>query len=235
MDNARPELSTGRSIFHQTHVVNANAIYALPFGAGQRWLDRNGIANALVGDWQVATILTWQSGSPFTIFSGRGTFNRPGRSACATDTVACNTAVSTLSASEIEDLLGIYKLPDGRIFWIDPRVIDPNTGRGVGADNATNGATFDGQVFFHPAAGEVGNLEFLGFDGPPQFRIDLALSKRIRMSNRYAFEFKGEAFNLLNRPSFFRGDMDINSATFGRLTSVNVGARVIQLSGRFDF
>ena len=29
--------------------------------------------------------------------------------------------------------------------------------------------------------------------------------------------------------------MDINSTTFGRLTSVNVGSRVIQLSARFDF
>ena len=35
MDNARPELNTGRSQFHVTHVVTANAIYELPFGAGQ--------------------------------------------------------------------------------------------------------------------------------------------------------------------------------------------------------
>jgi hypothetical protein len=84
-------------------------------------------------------------------------------------------------------------------------------------------------------AGEPGNLEVLAFDGPPQFRIDLAISKRFRMADRYALEFKGEAFNLLNRPSFFRGDMDINSTTFGRLTSVNVDSRIVQLSARFDF
>ena len=36
-------------------------------------------------------------------------------------------------------------------------------------------------------------------------------------------------------PSFFRGDIDINSTTFGRLTSVNVGSRVVQLSVRFEF
>ena len=34
MDNARPQLNTGRSIFHVTHVMNANAIFELPFGNG---------------------------------------------------------------------------------------------------------------------------------------------------------------------------------------------------------
>ena len=34
MDNNRPELNTGRSIFHVTHVMNANAIYELPVRRG---------------------------------------------------------------------------------------------------------------------------------------------------------------------------------------------------------
>ena len=236
MDNNRRELGIGRSFFHQTHVVNANAIYALPFGAGRRWLDADGVLNAIVGDWQLGTIVAWQSGAPLTIYSGRGTVNRPGRSNCPSGTVQiCNTAFSTMTADQIKDLLGIYKMPDGRIFWIDPSVIDPATGRAVGPDNLTNAAGFPGQIFFNPVAGETGNLEVLAFDGPGQFRVDLAVSKRFRMAGRYALEFKGEAFNLFNTPSFFRSDMDINSTTFGRLTSVNVDSRVVQLSARFDF
>lgn len=234
LDNARPELSTGRSFFHQTHVVNANAIYQLPFGQGRRWLNRGGLLNAVAGDWQLSSIVAWQSGSPLSIFSGRGTFNRPGRSACATQN-SCNTAFSTLSADEINGLLGIFKTDDGRIYWIDPKVIDPATGRAVGADNASNAPGFPGQVFFNPTAGQVGNVQVNAFDGPPQFRIDMALSKRFSLGGRYRLEFKGEAFNVLNKPSFFRGDMDVNSTTFGRLTSVNVGARQVQLSARFDF
>ena len=39
----------------------------------------------------------------------------------------------------------------------------------------------------------------------------------------------------MNTPSFFRGDMDINSTTFGRLTSVNVDSRIVQLSVRYEF
>jgi hypothetical protein len=139
-----------------------------------------------------------------------------------------------MSPEEIKKLLGVYKVGD-KIYWIDPKVIDESTGRAVGADNLSNAAGFGGQVFFNPTAGGVGSLPILAFDGPSQFRIDLALSKRFRFADRYAFEFKGEAFNLTNTPSFFIGDMNINSETFGRITSVNLGSRVIQLSGRFDF
>jgi hypothetical protein len=231
LDNFRPELSTGRSIFHVTHVVNANAIYELPFGNGKRWLNGNAIANALAGGWQLASIVAWQSGSPISIRSGRGTFNRAGRSACA-DAIGCNTAFSTLSVDEIKKLLGVYKV-ENKIYWIDPKVIGSD-GRAVAADNAANSG-FAGQVFFNPTAGEVGNLPVLTFDGPSQFRVDLALSKRISFTKKHRIEVKGEAFNLTNTPSFFIGDMDINSVTFGRLTSVNVASRVVQLSVRFDF
>jgi hypothetical protein len=231
MDNNRPGLDTGRAVFHVTHVINANGIYELPFGQGRRFLDTGGLLDQIVGGWQVSGVFTWQSGSPLTIYSGRGTFNRAGRSGCGG--TGCNTAVSTLSADELKKLLGIYEA-NGNIYWIDPKVIGTD-GRGVGTDNLTNAATYAGQIFFNPVAGEVGNLGLLEFDGPAQFRIDLAVSKRFRMFDRYRLEFKGEAFNLTNTPSFFRGDMDINNQQFGRITSVNVGARVVQLSARFEF
>ena len=233
MDNNNRQLGVGRSFYHQTHVVNGQAIYQLPFGEGRRWLSRQGWLNGLVGDWQVASILALQSGSPLTIYSGRGTVNRGGRSNCAAVQI-CNTAFSTKSVEEIRNLLGVYKLEDGRIFWIDPSVVDPATGRGVGVDNATNAATFAGQIFFNPVAGQPGNLPVLAFDGPRQFRLDLAVSKRVRF-DRYGLEFKAEAFNLTNDVSFFRSDMDINSTTFGRLTSTNVDARLWQFSARLDF
>ena len=234
MDNLRPGLNTGRSVFQVTHVVSANAIYELPFGRDKRWLNSHGLIDAIVGGWQLGTIFAWQSGSPISIYSGRGSFNRAGRSNC-NDPISCNTALTTLSESEIKNLLGIFKQPDGKIYWIDPKVVDATTGRAVGADNLGNTASFDGQVFFNPAAGSVGNLPILAFDGPPQFRVDLALSKRFHLTDRYRFEIKGEAFNLTNTPSFSRGDMDVNSTTFGRLTTVNVNSRVVQLSARFEF
>jgi hypothetical protein len=233
MDNNNRQLGVGRSLYHQTHVVNGQAIYQLPFGEGRRWLNQRGWLNGLVGDWQIASIVALQSGSPLTIYSGRGTVNRGGRSNCSSIQI-CNTAFTTKSVEEIRNLLGVHRLEDGRIFWIDPSVVDPATGRGVGVDNATNAATYAGQIFFNPVAGQPGNLPVLAFDGPRQFRLDLAVSKRVRF-NRYGMEFKAEAFNLTNDVSFFRSDMDINSTTFGRLTATNVDARLWQFSARLDF
>ena len=236
MDNNRRDLGVGRSNFHVTHVMNANAIYELPFGRDHRWLSQGGWTDVLVGGWQISSIVALQSGSPITIYSGRGTFNRAGRSNCGTIGI-CNTAVTTLSVADIQKLIGIHKRADGAIFWIDPSVIDPATGRGVGPDNIDNSAGFAGQIFFNPVAGEVGNLPVMAFDGPRVFRMDFALSKRTRIASRYNLEIKGEAFNLTNSISFWQGDRDINSTSFGRITSsdVAVGSRVIQLSARFDF
>jgi hypothetical protein len=224
----------GRSEFHNTHVMNANAIYELPFGAGRRWASGGGLSNVLLGGWQISTIVNLQSGSPVSIFSGRGTFNRVGRSNCGTLAI-CNTPVSTLTPDQIKDLIGVYKTADGTIYWIDPRVIDPATGRAVGPDTLGNAPGFDGQVFFNPDAGEVGNLPIMAFDAPRIFNMDLALSKRTRIAGRYNLEFKAEVFNLTNSVSFDFADTDINSTTFGQIDDVAVGSRVMQFSVRFDF
>ncbi len=231
IDNARPGIERTRSEFHITHVINANAIWELPFGEGRRFLDRGGIANALAGGWQLSSIVHWQSGVPFSILAARGTFNRAGRS-------AGNMAVTDLSREEMQALIGIFKQPDGRIYFIDPKVIDPTTGRGVGTDSLGNAATFAGQVFFNPTAGEIGTLQRLSLDAPSIFQMDLSLSKRQRIGGRYSAEFKIEAFNVFNSPIFDFADTDINSQTFGRVTQLEPNAtasRVVQLAVKFNF
>lgn len=228
LDNARPELERTRTEFHVTHVLNANAIWELPFGRDRRWLDRGGIVDAIVGGWQLSTIMHWQSGTPISLLAPRGTFNRGGRSDRA-------MAFSDLSRGQIQDLFGIQTLPDGRVFFIDPSVIDPATGRGVGPDNLANSASFNGQVFFNPEAGQLGNLTRLQFDGPPIFTMDLGMSKRFRIGSNYSAEFRAEMFNALNSPIFDVGDYDVNSTNFGRVTQLEVGARVVQLAIKFNF
>ena len=99
--------------------------------------------NALVGGWQLSGIAHWQSGIPFSILAARGTFNRTGRS-------AGNMAVTDLTRDEMQALIGIYKQPDGRVYFIDPKVIDPATGRGVGTDSLGNAADVPGPGVLQP-------------------------------------------------------------------------------------
>jgi len=228
VDNARSEIDKTRAEFDVTHVINASMIYELPFGRGKRFLgNTNGVFDRIIGGWQVSSIVHYQSGAPISILSGRGTFSNTGS----------NPAVSTLTRDQIKDLFGIRKMPDGRVFYIDPKVTDPATGRAVGADNLGNTAGFSGQVFFHPTAGNIGTLQRLQFDGPSQTSWDFSAIKRIRFDAEGVrnLEFRADFFNFLNHPLFFVGDYNIDSTQFGRITSLNFGARVVQLSLKFNF
>jgi hypothetical protein len=53
----------GPSNFNVPQRFVASVLYTLPFGKGQHFLNHGGIANQVVGGWQVSTITTAQSGS----------------------------------------------------------------------------------------------------------------------------------------------------------------------------
>jgi hypothetical protein len=228
IDNARPELERIRAEFDITHALNASVIYELPFGNGKKWLSSGSVLDRVVGGWQVSSIIHAQSGAPISILSGRGTFNRGGRS-------GGNPVDSTLNSSQIKDLFGIIKQPDGRVFYIDPKVTDPATGRAVGTDTLNNAPGFSGQVFFHPTAGKIGTLQRLQFDGPSQTRWDFSVIKRTRIREKKELEFRADFFNFLNHPLFFVGDYSVDSTSFGRITSLNYAARVTQLALKLNF
>jgi hypothetical protein len=227
LDNARPQLDEGRSEFHISHVMNANVVVDLPFGRDRRWLNRGGILDWALGGWETGSVVHWQSGSPISILARRGTFNRTARS-------FRQTARSNLSADELKKLLGVRDV-NGIVYWIDPKVIDPNTGRAVGPDTLTNAPGFPGQVFFNPMPGEVGNLGVLAFDGPSQFVTDLSISKRVRVWKQASLRLRADIFNLFNTVNFWVADDDINSTTFGRITDTTTSPRLIQLQVKFDF
>jgi hypothetical protein len=226
LDNARPELDEGRALFHIGQAINSNVIAELPFGKNRRWMNHGGIADAVLGGWTTSAIVKWQSGSPISILSPRGTFNRVARS-------TRQTAVTSLTTDQIKKLLGVRDV-NGTLYWIDPSVIDSSSGRGVAAESLTN-AGFSGQVFFNPTAGEVGSLEILAFDGPSQFLTDLSVSKRFRLGGRTGFSVRADIFNLFNTVNFFTGDFDVNSNNFGKITDTNTAARLVQFSGKIDF
>jgi hypothetical protein len=57
--------------FDVRHVLNANAVYDLPFGPGRGMLSEPGIANKLFGLWSVAIIGAARSGLPFNVTEDR--------------------------------------------------------------------------------------------------------------------------------------------------------------------
>jgi hypothetical protein len=222
LDIEQAGLERARAEFDVNHVFNANFIWPLPFGApyGRSY----GKLDKLVGGWTLSSILTWQSGAPVTIASGRGTLNRTGRS-------GQNTAVSSLSKKEIDEVVGFRMTGDGP-FLIAASAINPLDNSGVSPDGEE---PFAGQVFFHPGPGEVGNLQRRMFNGPSAFVFDLALDKDLRLTESQQLRFGARIQNLLNHPSFFSGNHFLDSTQFGRITDVVVGSRVIEFQLRYSF
>lgn len=75
----------GLSNFDYKFRFTLSTIYDLPFGRGRRFVgSANAIEDALAGGWQITSIVTLQSGAPFSIqlatpTANTGTFTRPNR------------------------------------------------------------------------------------------------------------------------------------------------------------
>jgi hypothetical protein len=65
-DSNNPEAELGPSAFHLRHRFSLSFTYDLPFGPGHRYAS-NGWQSALFGGWQAASVVSVQSGQPFTV------------------------------------------------------------------------------------------------------------------------------------------------------------------------
>jgi carboxypeptidase family protein len=59
-------------------LLNLSAVYALPFGAGKAYLSSPGIVRTLLGNWEISTIGTAQTGLPVNITIDRSNSSVPG-------------------------------------------------------------------------------------------------------------------------------------------------------------
>jgi hypothetical protein len=221
LDNNNAKIERARTINDLTHVIKANGAYDLPIGKGHRF-DWRPVSRALSG-WTMGSLMVWQSGTPYSILSGRDTLNRTGRS-------ANNTANTTLDKSQLDDLLQFRMTGSGPMIVANSAIA--SDGRAVAPDGAV---PFSGQVFSNPGAGTIGALQRRMFSGPWDFNMDLALIKKTQITERQSVELRMDAQNIFNHASFFVGDQSINSTQFGRVTQNFYGRRLIQFGLFYRF
>ena len=83
-----------------------------------------------------------------------------------------------------------------------------------------------------PVPGTDGGLGRDVFRGPGFAEVDMALAKKFRLTERFLFELRGEAFNAFNRVNLNNPVTDLANSSFGRSTSAQtprqyeVGMRV---------
>jgi hypothetical protein len=235
-DNARPGLEWGRAPFDLTHAFKANFTYEVPIGKGHRLFSTDSRAlGLLVNGWETGSVITWQSGAPFSIDSQYATFNRGGSRSYN------NTAIATLSPQKISSNLGTYVQNNGVVYLINPKLINPD---GTAAPTSPQLSCVPSVAggFCNPQPGEVGNLSLNAFSGPAYFDWDMAAAKDFNLTERFKLTFRAEAFNLLNHPVFAPPvdaagitEMNINSTTFGQSTGTVSTSRTLQLSLRLKF
>jgi hypothetical protein len=221
LDLANTKIERAPAPFDIRHAIKANWIYELPMGKGHRFSSKH--LNLLMSGWSVSSLFTWQSGSPFSIISGRGTLNRTARS-------FYNTAVTALTGSQLDKVVGFYMTGNGPYF-INQANIGPD-GRAVAPDGT---APFSGQVFFNPDPGMIGPLQRRRFNGPWTFDMDAGMQKLTHITEKQTVEFRMEAGNVFNHPTFVVGDQNINSTTFGQIAGTFTDRRVIQFGLYYRF
>ncbi|MGH9751431.1 MAG: hypothetical protein ACREA2_01490, partial [Blastocatellia bacterium] len=212
LDFNNPQIERARAPFDVTHVIKGNFVYQLPLGPGHM-LNVKGLGRLLSG-WSVSSIITKQSGTPFSVLSGRGTLNRATQS-------AGNTANSNLTRSQLNELFQFRMTPSGPFFLAASAI-------------ATDGRASN-QIFFQPEAGTVGSLQRRQFSAPWVFGMDFAVSKNTKITERQSVEFRMDASNILNHPTWSFGDRTITSTNFGNITGTFFGRRLLQFGLFYRF
>jgi hypothetical protein len=64
---ACPACERTSGTFDVRHVVNANTVYELPFGAGKHYLNSPGVLRSIFGSWQLTSIFTARTGFPVNV------------------------------------------------------------------------------------------------------------------------------------------------------------------------
>jgi hypothetical protein len=94
------------SDFDRRHVFQGTYTYELPFGKGKQFASGvPKIVDYIIGGWQTAGTVIWQSGRPFTVYSGINTVS--------------NVVQSTANCNGCSRDQGSLVLESGRNFWFD--------------------------------------------------------------------------------------------------------------------
>jgi hypothetical protein len=147
---------------------------------------------------------------------------------------------------------GIVTLQSGPPFTVNGGAGNNNSGFLVGQDRADlTGEDFGvrqgGQSnwlthYFNPGAfrenapGTPGNSEKFIIQEVPLKTADLGIAKNWEYRERYHLQFRWEAFNALNHPSFGQPDSNPTDSNFGTITSIgNIQPRVMQGALKLTF
>lgn len=97
-----------------------------------------------------------------------------------------------------------------------------------------NSPWFDTTAFQQPSGPVLGNMGKDEYSGPASFTFDGALMRNIPIHERTTLQFRADAFNVLNHPTFNNPSTSMTSSNFGHVTGSG-GGRSLQLAATLRF
>jgi len=207
------DYDNGYNNFDVRHTFNLSALYDLPFGRSKKH-DLGGVGNALLGNWEVGTILNGRSGLPLEIGIVRPDVVIQCRNAagCVVPTGAggiTTTFANGFVAQLPGTINGANPLPPGFIAVVNTpgggasrNVRRPDLITGVDPYLSNDRLILNPAAFATPAPGTFGNVPRNFLRGPSFRQFDVVLNKRIKFSESTNLEFRTEIFNIFNRTNF---------------------------------
>jgi hypothetical protein len=186
----------GYNLFDVRHSANVSALYELPFGRGKSYLSNsNGFAQAVLGNWEVGTIISARSGMPIDVRIGRPdvVFMDPNGVIYGSQLNKC-----TMTAGQPNTCYqAIINTPGG---GSSRNVRRPDMIAGVNPF-LPNG-WLNPAAFTVPKPGTYGNLQRGALHGPGYVQTDVTLAKRFPIRESMNVEFRAEVYNLFNHTNF---------------------------------
>jgi Carboxypeptidase regulatory-like domain len=177
---------------------------------------QHGVGNAVLGGWQVSSIVVLQSGTPFTVYTS-----------APFAPIITNGAVTGL-------------LPGSGDFNADGYNFDvPNRPAPGAVSTGSRGDFMKGfaaaSAFPIPALESEGNLGRNSYIGPGLANVNMQFSKAFTYE-RYSLQFRADVFNLFNRVNLSGSSVisDLSSSQFGQATAQSF-PRYVQLGLHFSF
>jgi len=215
--------------FDIPNVWKLSGVWDLPFGPGKPVLHAShGFLARVIEKWQTAIIFNKQSGTPTTFTnSGGGTFNNVNATSLQ---FGPNPSGSVQKVgNNVVYFTGLTQVPDPSIQSL------PANLQSLSTLYAIKGA--NGQILLqNPVPGSLGTLSPTSYRGLGTFTFNAQLSKAVTLNRErnITLRVRADALNLLNRPIWGTPNLNIDSTTFGQITSAT-GNRNIVLGARVEF
>ena len=219
------------SDFDIRHLINASAVWQMPFGRGRTFFSGgNRVVDAVLGGWQLAGIARWNTGLPLpgSPFDAKQWATNWDFQSAVTPLVPVNTCPTRIGTPASAGGTGVPKL--------------------FGGSGCNIKAIYDS--FRNAYPGESGPRNYIRLPG--YMNVDLGLAKTWKMpwSEKHQLQLRWDVFNVANHQSFGLIDesrtgigvvrdpglQGLNPPTnWSNFTQIQGSPRVMQVGARYSF